>query len=71
MLITQDQPHVECYSKQEESPFWFLAEADGLDAELALPAIGCVLQLAETYDKVVFDDTERQEFMEAARRVAR
>ncbi|GAK54368.1 hypothetical protein U14_05653 [Candidatus Moduliflexus flocculans] len=71
VLITQDQPYIECYSKQEGSPFWFLTEADGLEAEMSLPAIDCVLQLAETYDKVVFDETERQEFMDAARRVPR
>ena len=55
VLIAQDAPHIECYTRQDESRFWYLTEADGLDAEIALTEIACVLKLAEVYDKVEFD----------------
>ena len=54
VLLAQDAPHIECYTRQDESRFWYLSEADGLDAEIALPEIACVLKLAEVYDKVEF-----------------
>lgn len=55
VLIAQDAPHIECYTRQDESRFWYLTEADGLEAEIALTEIACVLKLAEVYDKVEFD----------------
>ena len=55
VLIAQDAPHIECYTRQDESRFWYLTEADGLEAEIALTEIACVLKLAEMYDKVEFD----------------
>ena len=55
VLLAQDAPHIECYTRQDESRFWYLTEADGFDAEIALPEIACVLKLAEVYDKVEFE----------------
>ena len=55
VFIAQDAPHIECYTRQDESRFWYLTEADGLEAEIALTEIACVLKLAEVYDKVEFD----------------
>ena len=59
VLIAQDAPHIECYTRQDESRFWYLTEADGLEAEIALTEIACVLKLAEVYDKVEFERNER------------
>ena len=59
VVIAQDAPHIECYARHEGSPFWFLTEADGLDAEIALTEIACVLQLAEVYEKVEFGENKQ------------
>ena len=58
VLITQDAPHIECYTRQDESRFWFLTEADGLEAEIALTEIACALKLAEVYEKVEFGESQ-------------
>ncbi len=55
VIIAQDAPYVECYTRQEGTPFWFLTEADSLDAEIALTEIACVLKLAEVYEKIDFE----------------
>ncbi|MGH8565766.1 MAG: hypothetical protein ACREXW_17415 [Gammaproteobacteria bacterium] len=34
---------------------WILRMAEGLEAILPLPAMGCELPLADVYDKVSFD----------------
>src|SRR5262249_19577963 len=54
LLIAQDQPRIEHYSRQEDSS-WLLREYAGLDAVVALPAIGCVLKLSDVFDRIAFD----------------
>jgi Uma2 family endonuclease len=53
VLIAQDRPHAERFSRQPDGQ-WLLAEVNGLEAVLALPAIGCELALAQVYHKVTF-----------------
>ncbi|HLK58201.1 MAG TPA: Uma2 family endonuclease [Chthonomonadaceae bacterium] len=53
VLIAQDEPYIEHYSRQSETQ-WLLTTITGLDASLSLPAIGCTLALAEIYDRVEF-----------------
>lgn len=53
VLIAQDRPHIERYVRQSHGE-WLLSEANGLDASLELPSIGCTLALADVYAKVDF-----------------
>ncbi|MCP4702107.1 MAG: Uma2 family endonuclease [Gammaproteobacteria bacterium] len=46
LLITQDEVHVEHYVKQNDGR-WLLSETICLQDSLALPAIGCTLELAD------------------------
>lgn len=53
LLVVQDQPSIERYLRQGD--VWVLSEALGLDAEMPLNSIDCVLSLREVYDKVLDD----------------
>lgn len=53
LLVSQEQAHIERFTRQEAG--WLLTEAKGLEATLDLLAIGCVLALADVYDKVNFE----------------
>lgn len=53
LLVVQDQPSIERYLRQGD--VWVLSEALGLDAEMPLDSIDCVLSLREVYDKVLDD----------------
>ena len=57
LLISQDKPLLECYTRQENTPFWLFSDTAGPDADLELPAIACRLALIEVYDKVDFEET--------------
>ena len=46
MLVSQTSPHIEIYERHGDG-FWFLAEAKGLDQELAIKSLGIQLPLAE------------------------
>ena len=50
ILVEQDKPRIERYERQRDG--WLLTETAGLDATVSLDAVGCVLALAEVYDKV-------------------
>ena len=56
LLVTQDQPSIERYLRQED--VWMLTEAVGLEATVPLESIDCTLSLREVYDKVLDDDWE-------------
>jgi len=51
LLVAQDQPSIECYLRQGD--VWILTEAVGLEADVPLESIDCVLSLREVYDKVL------------------
>jgi Uma2 family endonuclease len=53
VLIAQDRPHVEDYTRLGDGR-WVLAEAGGLEAEIALSSIRCTIRLSEIYDGVSF-----------------
>ena len=55
VLVAQDAFHVEQYVRQEAGQ-WLLTEATGPEATLPVEAVGAVLELAEVYDKVSFDE---------------
>jgi len=51
LLVAQDQPSIERYLRQGD--VWILTEAVGLEADVPLESIDCVLSLREIYDKVL------------------
>ena len=48
VMVSQDKPHVEHYSRQPDGT-WRFAEISGLDSELLLSSIDCRIPLAEIY----------------------
>jgi Uma2 family endonuclease len=54
VLVSQDKRRVEHYVRQADGN-WLYGAAQGLDASLHLPSIGCTLALADVYDKVDFE----------------
>lgn len=53
VLVSQDQPRVEQFLRQDGNHWLFTATA-GLDATVTLSSIQCELALTEIYDKVAF-----------------
>jgi Uma2 family endonuclease len=51
LTVGQDEPHIEHWARQPENR-WLLAEFSGLVQSISLQSIGCVLALAEIYDKI-------------------
>jgi Uma2 family endonuclease len=59
VLVAQDAPRAECYTRQEGG--WFYTVTEGLDAELILEAIGVRLRLADIYTRVTFPPQEESQ----------
>lgn len=55
VLIAQDSPRIERFLLKDNGK-WELTDANGLDATIELVAIGCILALAEVYEKVTFTE---------------
>ncbi len=55
LLITQEAMLVELYTRWSETE-WRLSDYSAPDAEIPLPAIDAVVQLADIYEKVQFED---------------
>lgn len=53
LTVEQDSAHVERWARQPDN-HWLLSEFDALDQTIELTSIGCVLPMAEIYDKVDF-----------------
>jgi Uma2 family endonuclease len=53
VLAAQDGPRIDHYARQGDGQ-WLLTAAEGLDAVVLLPSIGCELTLAGIYAKVSF-----------------
>ena len=53
LLVAQDQPRIEHYQRQPDGR-WLYSATDGLDAQVEISTIGCVLHLAEVYERVAF-----------------
>jgi len=53
LLISQDQPRVEHYTRQPDGT-WIYRHIVGLDAAIAISSIGCTLKLADIYDRITF-----------------
>jgi Uma2 family endonuclease len=57
LLIAQSEPHIELYERHGDG-FWFLTEAVGLEAVLAVPSLNIELALGDVYDGVDFGAEE-------------
>ena len=55
LLVAQHQPLIEHFQRQTDGS-WRYSVAQGLEAEIAIPAIGCVLRLVEVYQWVEFPE---------------
>ena len=53
LLVAQDQPRIEHFRRQPDGR-WLYSVADGLGSQVEIADIGCVLQLAEVYERVAF-----------------
>ncbi len=56
VLVAQDRPHVEVFTRSDATARWVLSEATGADAAIELLSIECTLPLADIYSKVEFDE---------------
>jgi len=56
VLVSQDQPLIECFHRQGET--WNLIIAEGLDASLRIEEIGVEIPLREIYARVEFPPEE-------------
>jgi Uma2 family endonuclease len=56
LLVSQDQPKVEQYVRQENQKDWLFTEKRDLAGSIVLPSIECALKMAEIYARVRFDD---------------
>lgn len=51
LLVSQTQTRAEHFARTPDG-LWLLSEADGPQAQIALPSIGCTLLLSDLYNKV-------------------
>lgn len=55
LLVAQNQPCIEHFQRQADGS-WRYSAAQGLEAEIAIPSVGCELLLAEVYERVTFPE---------------
>lgn len=53
LLVEQDEPFVERYSKQAEG--WLLSDFSSLEVSISLDSVAIALSMAEIYRGVVFE----------------
>jgi Uma2 family endonuclease len=51
VLVAQDEPYVECYRREDDGR-WVLEVAEGLEAVLRLPSVGCEVPLDRIYRRL-------------------
>jgi Uma2 family endonuclease len=51
LMIEQDEPRIEHWTRQRDN-HWDFVEVDDLAQSIQLTSIGCILPLAEVYDKI-------------------
>jgi len=55
LLVAQDRPRIEHFVRQPDSR-WLYSVLDGLDEQVEIATLDCVLPLAEVYERVVFSE---------------
>ncbi len=53
LLVAQNEPRIEHFHRQSDGS-WRYSVAEGLETEIEITTIGCLLQLTEVYERVVF-----------------
>ena len=53
ILVSQDKPQIEHYERQPNGR-WSFDSHEGLESEVVIASIRCVLKLADVYDRIVF-----------------
>jgi Uma2 family endonuclease len=56
LLVSQEEPKVEQYVRQDDERRWLFSAQTGLAATVTLPSIRCQLALAEIYERVRFEE---------------
>lgn len=59
VLVSQDQPHVEMYTRTPEN-LWIYRDASGIDSSIALTSLDAAIALTDIYRNVIFDDPAQQ-----------
>ena len=54
VLIAQDKPHIEWYSRPDSGDVWTFSIARGLAASITLPTLGVTIPLSEIYAGITF-----------------
>lgn len=57
VLVSQDRPQIEHYHRQPDGEWTYRLHL-GREATITLPSIGCALQLADVFDRIVFPECE-------------
>ena len=52
VLVNQDSARIEVYTRHPDG--WLLTDAAGLESEVRLESIDCVLRLSDVYEKITF-----------------
>jgi Uma2 family endonuclease len=58
LTIEQDEPRIEHWTRQQDN-HWDFVEVDDLTQSIQLTSIGCILPLAEVYDKIEWPGATR------------
>ncbi len=61
LLLAQDRPHAELFSRTTVKTQWQLTEAHGMDAQLEFAVLNCGLILADSYLNVALSHNEYDE----------
>lgn len=56
VLVAQDKPRVECFSRQEKGE-WLFRDENGAEAVAEIPSLDVAIPLGELYRKVSFETT--------------
>ncbi len=55
LLVAQESPGIELYSRQQETGLWTYQHTTGLESDIHLPSLDCTLALSKVYRRVTFD----------------
>ena len=55
VLVSQEKPHIEVFSRSSAQDVWKLTEASGLESNIQVPVLDLTLSLTDVYAKVNFD----------------
>ena len=56
LLVSQDKPEIEHFRRKKDGS-WTFRRYSGLDATCPISSIRCVVELADVYDRVVFEES--------------